>query len=101
MSDSNGCIYDKDGIKLDVVKRNQGRKRGRIKEYLKSVPSAQYMENNGETPAVYTIKADVVLPCATQNDINLNAAKVLLKTAQKQWVKALICLAQMKLLNIS
>ena len=101
MSDSNGCIYDKDGIKLDVVKEIKEVKRGRIKEYLNSVPSAQYMENNGETPAVYTIKADVVLPCATQNDIDLNTAKSLLKTVQKQWVKALICHAQMKLSDIS
>ncbi len=45
MSDSNGCIYDKDGIKLDVVKEIKEVKRGRIKEYLNSVPSAQYMEN--------------------------------------------------------
>ena len=83
MSDSNGCIYDKDGIKLDVVKEIKEVKRGRIKEYLNSVPSAQYMENNGETPAVYTIKADVVLPCATQNDIDLNTAKILVENGAK------------------
>ena len=41
------------------------------------------MENNGETPAVYTIKADVVLPCATQNDIDLNTAKILVETVAK------------------
>ncbi len=83
MSDSNGCIYDKDGIKLDIVKEIKEEKRGRIKEYLEKVPSAQYMENDGEIPAVYTIKADVVLPCATQNDINLNAAKVLVENGAK------------------
>ncbi len=77
MSDSNGCIYDKDGIKLDVVKEIKEVKRGRIKEYLNSVPTAQYMENNGSTPPVYTIKADIVLPCATQNDINLQTAKLI------------------------
>lgn len=83
MSDSNGCIYDKDGIKLDIVKEIKEEKRGRIKEYLEKVPSAQYMENDGEIPTVYTIKADVVLPCATQNDINLNAAKVLVENGAK------------------
>ena len=77
MSDSNGCIYDKDGIKLDIVKEIKEVKRGRIKEYLDSVPTAQYMESNGSTPPVYTIKADIVLPCATQNDINLQTAKLI------------------------
>ncbi len=77
MSDSSGCIYDENGINLDVVKEIKEVKRGRIKEYLNSVPSAKYMENNGSTPAIYTIKADVVLPCATQNDINLETAKLL------------------------
>ena len=83
MSDSNGCVYDKDGIKLDIVKEIKEIRRGRIKEYLEKVPSAKYMENNGEIPAVYTIKADVVLPCATQNDINLSCAKVLVENGAK------------------
>ncbi len=83
MSDSNGCVYDKDGIKLDIVKEIKEVKRGRIKEYLEKVPSAKYMENNGEVPAVYTIKADVVLPCATQNDINLSSAKILVENGAK------------------
>ncbi len=79
MSDSNGCIYDKDGIRLDVVKEIKEVKRGRIKEYLTSVPEAVYYENNGSTPAVYTIKADIALPCATENDINLETAKILVE----------------------
>ncbi len=77
MSDSAGCIYDENGINLDVVKEIKEVKRGRIKEYLEVVPTAKYMENNGSTPAIYTIKADIVLPCATQNDINLETAKLL------------------------
>ncbi len=77
MSDSNGCIYDENGIRLDVVKEIKEVKRGRIKEYLTYVPTAKYLENNGTTPAVYTIKAEVVLPCATENDINLETAKIL------------------------
>ena len=78
MSDSNGCIYDENGIDLDTVREIKEVKRGRIKEYLEKHPSAQYTENiKGETPAVYTIKADLILPCATQNDINLETAKLL------------------------
>ncbi len=77
MSDSTGCILDEKGIKLDVVKQIKEVQRGRIKEYLNFVPSAVYLENNGSIPAVYTLKADIVLPCATQNDINLEAAKLL------------------------
>ena len=77
MSDSSGCIYDGNGINLDIVKDIKEVKRGRIKEYLNFVPSAKYYENNGTTPAIYNIKADVVLPCATQNDINLDTAKII------------------------
>ena len=79
MSDSSGCIYDENGIKLDAIKDIKEVKRARIKEYLNFVPSAKYFENNGSTPAIYNIKADVVLPCATQNDINLETAKILVK----------------------
>ena len=77
MSDSNGCVYDENGINLDVVKEIKEVKRGRIKEYLNSVPTAKYSENTGSTPAIYNIKADIILPCATQNDINLETAKIL------------------------
>ena len=78
MSDSNGCIYDENGIDLAEIKRIKEVERLRIKEYLVKYPKAIYMENiNGESPKVYTIKADIVLPCATQNDINLETAKIL------------------------
>lgn len=77
MSDSTGCIYDKDGIKLDFIKEIKEVKRARIKEYQNYVSTSEYKENNGTIPAVYTIKADVVLPCATQNDINLETAKLI------------------------
>jgi len=80
MSDSSGCVYDENGIDLDVVKEIKLVKRGRIKEYLEKYPTAKYMENvAGQTPAVYTIKADLALPCATQNDINLETAQLLVK----------------------
>ena len=77
MSDSSGCIFDKNGINLDVVKEIKEVKRGRIKEYLNYVSSAQYYENGINIPAIYNIKADIILPCATQNDINLETAKLL------------------------
>ncbi len=77
MSDSNGCIYDENGINLDVVKEIKEVKRGRIKEYADIVQGSVYFENNGSTPAIYKIKAQIVLPCATQNDINLETAKIL------------------------
>ena len=80
MSDSNGCIYDENGINLDVVKEIKEVKRGRIKEYLDKVPSAKYTQCTDSTlPPIYNIKADIVLPCATQNDINLKTAEILVK----------------------
>lgn len=79
MSDSNGCIYDKNGINLEVVKEIKEVKRGRIKEYLNAVPEAEYLENNGSIPPVYTIKTDIALPCATENEINLETAKLLVE----------------------
>ena len=79
MSDSSGCILDENGIKLDVVKQIKEVQRGRIKEYINSVPAAYYLENNKSIPAVYTLKSDIVLPCATQNDISLETAKLLVE----------------------
>ena len=73
LCDSNGYIYDPDGIKLDAVKEIKEVKRGRIKDYLDYVPTAQYTEGKG----IWNIKADIYLPCATQNELDLDAAKVL------------------------
>lgn len=73
MSDSNGYIYDKDGIKLDVVKEIKEVRRGRIKEYADAVPSAVYTEGKG----IWTVPCDIALPCATQNELNLDDAKAL------------------------
>lgn len=82
MSDSNGCVYDADGIKLDVIKQIKEVERGRIKEYAARVSSAKYTENNGERP-IWKIKADIALPCATQNEINLDDAKALVANGVK------------------
>lgn len=80
MSDSNGCIYDPNGIDLNLVKQIKEVERGRIKEYQKVHPNAQYLENTaGEDSPIWTIKADIALPCATQNEISLNSAKKLVE----------------------
>ena len=73
MSDSNGYVYDKDGIKLDVVKQIKEVRRGRIKEYVVEVPTAVYTEGKG----IWTVPCDIALPCATQNELNLEDAKAL------------------------
>lgn len=80
MSDSNGYIYDPNGIDLNLVKQIKEVERGRIKEYQKVHPNAQYLENIvGEDSPIWTIKADIALPCATQNEISLNSAKKLVE----------------------
>ena len=73
MSDSNGYIYDENGINLDVIKDIKEVRRGRIKEYVEEVPSAVYTEGKG----IWNIKCDIALPCATQNELNLDDAKAL------------------------
>ncbi len=73
MSDSNGYIYDPNGIKLDVVKEIKEVRRGRIKEYADEVPGSVYTEGKG----IWSIKCDIALPCATQNELNLDDAKTL------------------------
>lgn len=79
MSDSNGCIYDKNGIDLPLIKQIKEVERGRIKEYLRKHPDAQYMEKTSEDSPIWTIKTDVALPCATQNEVTLNSAKKLVE----------------------
>ena len=79
MSDSNGCIYDKNGIDLDLIKQIKEVERGRIKEYLRVHEDAEYFENNGEDSPIWAIKTDIALPCATQNEVSLNSAKKLVE----------------------
>ena len=74
MSDSNGYIYDENGINLDAVKEIKEVNKGRIKEYLNYVSTAEYHEG---CRGIWSIKCDVALPCATQNEINLDDAKLL------------------------
>jgi len=74
LSDSNGYIYDKNGIDLDAVKQIKEVERKRIKEYLNYHKDAEYHEG---CKGVWTIKCDVALPCATQNEIDEDSAKIL------------------------
>ena len=79
MSDSNGCIYDPAGIKLDVIKQIKEVERARIKEYAARVSGSTYTESTGEERPIWKIKADIALPCATQNEIKLEDAKALVE----------------------
>ncbi len=76
MSDSNGYIYDKNGVDLDAIKKIKEVERKRIKEYLNYHPEAEYHEG---CSGIWTIKCDIALPCATQNEINEESAKILVK----------------------
>ena len=73
LSDSNGYIYDEEGIDLAAVKEIKEVKRGRIKDYLNYRPNAKYTEGKG----IWSIKCDIALPCATQNELLLDDAKTL------------------------
>lgn len=73
MSDSNGYIYDANGLNLDVIKDIKEVRRGRIKEYADAVAGSVYTEGTG----VWNIKCDIALPCATQNELDLDDAKTL------------------------
>ncbi len=74
MSDSNGYVYDANGINLDVVKQIKEVERGRIKEYAVRVPGSVYTEG---CKGIWTIPCDIALPCATQNELDGEAAKAL------------------------
>ena len=72
-SDSNGWVYDPDGIDVEAIKEIKEVNRARLTEYKKYRPNSEYHEGRG----VWGVKADIALPCATQNDIQLEDAKAL------------------------
>ena len=72
-SDSNGWIYDPDGIDVETLIQVKQVKRARLTEYAAARPNAQYHEGKG----VWSVKCDVALPCATQNELHLEDAKML------------------------
>ncbi|MCL2889298.1 MAG: NADP-specific glutamate dehydrogenase [Eggerthellaceae bacterium] len=73
LSDSSGWIYDPNGISLDVVKQIKEVERGRISEYAQRVEGVEYHEGRG----VWSVPVDIALPCATQNELFLDDAKLL------------------------
>ena len=76
MSDSNGYIYDENGIDLAVVKQIKEVERGRIREYADRVKGAKYVEG---CRGIWSVKCDIALPCATQNELNGEEAALLIK----------------------
>lgn len=80
MSDSNGYIYDPAGINLALVKEIKEVRRGRIKEYAEKAAGAEYHEGS---KGVWNVKCDAAFPCATQNEIDEDAAKTLAKNGVK------------------
>ncbi len=76
MSDSNGYVYDKNGIDLAAVKQLKEVERKRIKEYAATHPDAEYHEG---CKGIWTIPCDIALPCATQNELDEESAKALIK----------------------
>ena len=86
VSDSNGSIYDPDGIskeKLDFIFELKNVKRGRIKEYAAKYPSAKYYENQRPWQIAEIKSLDVAMPCATQNELDGDDAKALLAKGVK------------------
>lgn len=82
LSDSSGWIHDPDGVKLDLVKDIKEVKRGRIKEYADEVKSATYTEA-GSDANVWTVPGEIAMPNATQNELNGDDAKTLIKNGVK------------------
>ena len=78
-SDSTGWVYDPEGIDVEALKEIKEVKRARLTEYKNYRPNAEYHEGRG----VWTIKADIALPCATQNELNLDDAKTLVANGVK------------------
>ncbi|MBR7186351.1 MAG: NADP-specific glutamate dehydrogenase [Clostridia bacterium] len=80
MYDSNGYIYDKNGIDIAVVKQIKEVERARIKEYVNRVEGAEYHEG---CKGIWTVPCDLALPCATQNEIDEASAKILVENGVK------------------
>ena len=78
-SDSTGWVYDPDGIDVEALKEIKEVKRARLSEYKNYRPNAEYHEGRG----VWSVKADIALPCATQNELNLDDAKALVANGVK------------------
>jgi len=74
-SDSNGYVYDRNGLSLQTIKRIKISEGGRIKEYVDTHPEAEYFDNCSD---IWSVPCDIAIPCATQNEINIDAANMLI-----------------------
>lgn len=79
-SDSNGFVYDQNGINLETIKRLKEVERKRISEYVNVHPKAEYYEGSA---GIWSIPCDIALPCATQNEIDEKAANILVSNGVK------------------
>ena len=77
-SDSTGWIYDPEGIDVDLLQEVKEVKRARLTEYAAARPSAEYHEKKNGEHGVWSVKCDIALPCATQNELDENDAKMLI-----------------------
>ena len=82
-SDSTGWIYDPEGIDVALLKEVKEVKRARLTEYAAARPSAQYHEKKNGEHGVWSIKCDIALPCATQNELDIEDAKMLVANGVK------------------
>src|SRR5690625_261914 len=79
-SDSNGYVYDKNGLSLKTIKQIKLAESRRIREYVKTHPEAEYFE---ECSDIWTVPCDIALPCATQNELDAKSAKALVENGVK------------------
>lgn len=79
-SDSNGYIYDRNGLSLQTIKRIKVEEGGRIREYIKSHPEAEYFDDRS---GIWSVPCDIALPCATQNEIEKESAEILVRNGVK------------------
>ena len=91
MSDSNGYVYDPNGIDLAYVKELKEVRRGRIKEYAETHAGVTYV---ADCSKVWTVPCDIALPCATQNEINKESAELWSRTAAPLSARAQTCPAR-------
>ena len=83
VSDSTGWIYDPEGIDVELLKEVKEVKRARLTEYAAARPSAQYFEKKNGEHGVWQYKVDIALPCATQNELDIEDAKMLVANGVK------------------
>ncbi len=79
-SDSDGYVYDKNGLSLQTIKRIKFDEGGRIKEYIEAHPEAEYFDDCSK---IWSVPCDIALPCATQNEINAESAQILVDNGVK------------------